>query len=195
MKKKLKVKKAALGRFFGRRGARPIPKPIGGRPGRPNPNLINPVRPGSQPLPPMQPSSQIDPNSPRNIIFANPSQTGGGKPFGPPQTVPGPDGTPIRNPILNLINPIRPNTGGGMGPLPNNLGATQQPVGDPRRGGAFIPGNRMQEMMRGPQQAAPAQPVPTQQAAPAQPVPAMKKGGAVRGVRIALRGAKKATIY
>lgn len=26
----------------------------------------------------------------------------------PPLTVPGPDGTPIRNPILNLINPVRP---------------------------------------------------------------------------------------
>ena len=34
-----------------------------------------------------------------------------------------------------------------------------------------------------------------QQPAPMQPVPAMKKGGVVRGVRIALRGAKKAKIY
>jgi hypothetical protein len=42
---------------------------------------------------------------------------------------------------------------GGMGPLPNNFGPMQGQVGDPRRGAAFIPGNPMQEIMRGPQQA------------------------------------------
>jgi len=151
-----------------------IRRPIGGRPRiNFNPNTINPIRPGMQP-----------------------SQTGGGKPFGPPQTVPGPDGTPIRNPILNLINPIRPpinissanstpvGVRDGMGPLPNNFGPMQQPVGDPRTGAAFIPGNRMQEMMRGPQQAAPTQ-----------PVPAMKKGGIVRGGRAETKGTRPAKLY
>jgi hypothetical protein len=118
-------------------------------------------------------------------------------------------GRPRINFNPNTINPIRPgmqqpiknlsNMGpinvspfnstpvgvrGGMGPLPNNLGATQQPVGDPRRGAAFIPGNRMQEMMRGPQQAAPVQ-----------PVPAMKKGGMVRGQGAAIRGTKFKGIF
>jgi hypothetical protein len=164
MKKKLKVKKAAIGSAIqGRRGGRSMPRPvIGGRPGiNVNPNLINPIRPGmqpgvtpfkpigpefgprDQPLPPMQPSSQIDPNSPRNIIFAN---------------------------------PVRPGT--QQSQLPTGQ------VGDPRLGAATIPGNKLQMQMRGPQQAAPVQ-----------PVPAMKKGGIVRGGRAETKGTRPAKLY
>jgi hypothetical protein len=197
MKKKLKVKKAAIGSAIqARRMVKPGTRPtMGGspRPGmqlpRPrinvNPNLIyDKPRPGvqpykpigpefgprDQPLPPMQPSSQIDPNSPRNIIFANPSQTGGGKPFGPPINISSANSTPVG---------VR----GGMGPRPNNFGPMQG-VGDPRLGAATIPGNQLQMQMRGPQQAAPVQ-----------PVPAMKKGGMVRGQGAAIRGTKFKGIF
>ena len=149
MKKKLKVKKAALGRFFGRKGrlqqgVTPLHPKI-----HSNPNLINPIRPGMQ-LPRL---TNINPN----LIYDKPR--------------PG-----MQQPIKNLSNmgpinvsPFNSTPGGvrgGMGPLPNNLGSSMP---NPSIGAA--------------------------QAAPAQPIAAMKKGGAVRGVRIALRGAKKAKIY
>jgi len=196
MKKKLKVKKAALGRFFGRKGrlqqgVTPLHPKI-----HSNPNLINPIRPGMQlPRP-----TNINPN----LIYDKPR--------------PG-----MQQPIKNLSNmgpinvsPFNSTPGGvrgGMGPLPNNLGPTA-PVGDPGmqqpiknlsnmgpinvspfnstpggvRGGMGPLPNNLGSSMPNPS-------IGAAQAAPAQPIAAMKKGGAVRGVRIALRGAKKAKIY
>jgi len=121
-----------------------------------DPNLIyDKPRPGMQQgVTPLYPRINVDPN----LIYDKPrpnfgqQQTGGGKPFGPPQTVPG--FTPIGvfdKPLVSAVGPQQ--TGFGLGPRENNFGPMQQPVGDPRRGAAFIPGNRMQEMMRGPQQA------------------------------------------
>jgi hypothetical protein len=226
VKKKLKVQKAALGRFARRRptpgpGVQPQQpfQPIQPRPGmstpfgpqqplprinvdpnliydkpRPGiplprinvaPNLINPVRPGMQPgvQQPQQPNPKLQ--NIYNIL----SGTGGPKQVQQPQ----PDVQPIMGtrPDGTLQN-MHPAAGGirpGVQPSgysqygPRGFGPMQG-VGDPRLGAATIPGNQLQMQMRGPQQAAPAQ-----------PVPAMKKGGAVRGVRIALRGAKKVKIY
>jgi hypothetical protein len=138
MKKKLKVKKAALGNFIGRRPSGPIntfnstPFPRG---------PINPVRPGMQ--------------------------LGGGQP--------------------------QPSPGFGLGPRPNNLGSMQG-VGDPRLGAPMIPGNQAQMMMRGPQQAAPAQPVPAMKKG-GMSKKKMQDGGMVRGSGAAIKGLKKVRIY
>jgi hypothetical protein len=174
MKKKLKVKKAFAGKMMraataqGKRVINPGRRPIinfGGPRGPKSSAVVNPVRPG------MQPSSDM-------ILPAMVGAT--------PQ------------PIKNI---------GGMGPLPNNLGPIQpssqiapnsprslpfasavgpsmQGVGDPRLGATTIPGNQLQMQMRGPQQAAPVQ-----------PVPAMKKGGMVRGGRKETKGLRKAKLY
>ena len=136
--------------------------------------------------------------------------------FGPPQTVPGPDGTPIKNPIFNIINPVGPRQiqqPGMQQPIPRDPGYESGPIGfprgpifansnatpfimhpaaggirpgDPRTGAPMIPGNRMQEMMRT---------APAQQTAPVQPVPAMKKGGVVRGGRAETKGTRPAKLY
>jgi hypothetical protein len=72
---------------------RPIgPRPIGPRPFQPGPN-VDPAGPRpEQVLPKMQPSSQIDPSSPRNLIFANPvkpNMQGIGDPRSGAATIPG----------------------------------------------------------------------------------------------------------
>ena len=113
-------------------------------------------------------------------------------PFGPRPGVQQPRAGTLENiaqiykPGMQQPIPRDPGYGNGYSQYgPRGFGPMQgQGVGDPRLGAATIPGNQAQMQMRGPTQAAPVQ-----------PVPAMKKGGAVRGVRIALRGAKKATIY
>jgi hypothetical protein len=69
-------------------------------------------------------------------------------------------------------------------PFASAVGPSMQGVGDPRLGAATIPGNPLQMQMRGPQQAAPVQ-----------PVPAMKKGGMVRGQGAAIRGTKFKGIF
>ena len=149
-----------------------VSTPFGPRPGIGA--IINPVRPGSGtdfdfgPRPGIQQPGMQQPGvqigtqigTQPGIIPRDPGYGSGsiGLPRGPINV----------SPFNSTPGGVR----GGMGPLPNNLGPMQQPVGDPRTGAAFIPGNRMQEMMKGPQQAAPTQ-----------PVPAMKKGGIVRGGR------------
>jgi|688.fasta_scaffold92650_3 hypothetical protein len=114
-------------------------------------NNIPRPRPGVQQPRPGIPSQGF-PVGPRQVQQPQPGIGGG-----PPQTVPGPDGTPIRNPIFNIINPIRPGMqpGGFGGGTDFNFGPRRpmQGVGDPRLGAATIPGNRIQMMMRGPQQA------------------------------------------
>jgi len=114
-------------------------------------NNIPRPRPGVQQPRPGIPSQGF-PVGPRQVQQPQPGIGGG-----PPQTVPGPDGTPIRNPIFNIINPIRPGMqpGGFGGETDFNFGPRRpmQGVGDPRLGAATIPGNRIQMMMRGPQQA------------------------------------------
>jgi len=97
---------------------------FGGRPGMQQPGVQSGRQPGVQPLP----SPGFTPIG----VFD--------KPLGPPINISSFNSTP---------GGVR----GGMGTLPNAFGPMQQPVGDPRTGAAFIPGNPMQEMMRGPQQA------------------------------------------
>ena len=115
-----------------------------------------------------------------------------GLPPRPPGTVPG-SGAGIVLP--GQINPFGPGglPIGGYGsqqpgimqqPIPRDPGYGSGPIGFPKGPINVSPFNSTPGGVRGPTQAAPVQ-----------PVPAMKKGGAVRGVRIALRGAKKATIY
>ena len=164
MKKKLKVKKAFLGKFFGRRGAsgRLIP------------------RPGMQPR------------------------------GGPPQMVPGPDGTPIRNPIFGLINPVRPGmqqqglqiiNGVKQLPDPSTIGSNMVPR--PMQPSSQINPNSPRSLpfasAVGPTMSRPpVMPNPSigaAQAAPVQPVPAMKKGGMVRGQGIAIKGTKFKGIF
>ena len=53
---------------------------------------------------PAQGRRVIGPQKPLTNLF-KPQQVLPRPPAGPPQTVPGPDGTPIRNPIFNIINP------------------------------------------------------------------------------------------
>jgi hypothetical protein len=215
MKKKLKVKKAFSGKMIkaataqGKKVIKPgflglPPRPPGTVPGSGagivKPGQINPFGPGGLPIGGYGNQSgitpvrgQILPSKPRdpNMYSTTPPRPGTQQPnsnlqnifnkfggMGPPQVQLG-------------VQPIVPRDYGfGSGPMQQ----PQQPVGDPRRGAAFIPGNPMQEMMRGPQQAAPAQPVPTQQAAPVQPVPAMKKGGVVRGGRAEIKGTRPAKL-
>jgi hypothetical protein len=213
MKKKLKVKKAFSGKMIkaataqGKKVIKPgflglPPRPPGTVPGSGAgivlPGQINPFGPGGLPIGGYGNQSgitpvrgQILPSKPRdpNMFSTTPPRPGMQQPQ-PSQGF---------TPLSGLGNPISQGvaqqTGFGLGPRPNNFGPMQQPVGDPRRGAAFIPGNPMQEMMRGPQQAAPAQPVPTQQAVPVQPVPAMKKGGVVRGGRAETKGTRPAKLY
>jgi hypothetical protein len=160
-----------------------IRRPIGGRPRiNFNPNTINPLGPGI---------------------------TGGGKPiipkdFGfrsgpgvsqPPQLFT--NGVPATPNIGMLGNPVRPGmqqsslqiiNGVKQLPDPSTVGSNMvpRPIQPSSQIGPNSPRSLPFASAVGPSM---------QQAAPVQPVPAMKKGGAVRGVRIALRGAKKATIY
>jgi hypothetical protein len=174
VKKKLKVKKAGLGMFF--------KKKSGGKP--------TPLRPR---IPGMR-SQQPGPIGQLGMVGAPPqliNQTRPGMQQSSLQIINGvkqlPDPSTIgSNMVPRSMQPssqIDPSSPRSL-PFASAVGPSMQGVGDPRLGAATIPGNQLQMQMRGPTQAAPVQ-----------PVPAMKKGGAVRGVRIALRGAKKATIY
>ncbi len=68
---------------------------------------MRPLPPGYNPKgnPRPRPITNFGGPRPRPGVLQNqPLQPG----FGPPQMVPGPDGTPIRNPIFGAINPVRP---------------------------------------------------------------------------------------
>jgi hypothetical protein len=173
MKKKLKVKKAFLGMMAKSiRPGTPIRKkitnifPKGPRPitnfggPRPRPStVINPVRPGMQ-----QSSLQI---------------INGVKQLPDPSTI----GSNMVPRSMQPSSQIDPNSPRSL-PFASAVGPSMQGVGDPRLGAATIPGNPLQMQMRGPQQAAPVQ-----------PVPAMKKGGMVRGQGAAIRGTKFKGIF
>lgn len=159
------------------------PRPIGPRPVF-DPRTINPVRPGmQQPRPGMFPSTIVNPirqpgriNTFNSTPFPRQSQanTFNSTPPRPPQLFV--DGIPATPNIGAMGNPI------SQPDIQQTLPTA--PIGDPRLGAAIIPGNKMQEMMRGPQQAAPVQ-----------PVAAMKKGGVVRGGRAEIKGTRPAKLY
>jgi hypothetical protein len=183
MKKKLKVKKAFRGSAIqARRMVKPGTRPtMGGSP-----------RPGMQLPRPINVNPNLIYDKPRQLTqpALGSSVLGGGRPINVnPNLIydkPRPGMQQSQQPAPVMIQPAVVGASpvrGGMGPRPNNFGPMQG-VGDPRRGAAFIPGNSMQEMMRGPQQAAPVQ-----------PVPAMKKGGMVRGQGAAIRGTKFKGIF
>ncbi len=162
MKKKLKVKKAFLGMMAKSiRQGTPIRKKITNIfPKGPRPStIINPVRPGMQ-----QQELQI---------------INGVKQLPDPSTI----GSNMVPRPMQPSSQIDPNSPRSL-PFASAVGPSMQGVGDPRLGAATIPGNPLQMQMRGPQQAAPVQ-----------PVPAMKKGGMVRGQGAAIRGTKFKGIF
>jgi hypothetical protein len=212
MKKKLKVQKAALGRFARRRPTPLQPRPgvqLGTQPGftiptsnvGPNDPGIIPRDPGygsgprGTPRPPQLFVNGL-PSTPNIGAMGNPirqpgmqqsqANTFNSTPFprgsGMQQTQPSPGFTPLSGLGNPISQEVAQQTGFGLGPRPNNFGPMQG-VGDPRLGAATLPGNVLQMQMRGPQQAAPAQ-----------PVPAMKKGGVVRGGRAEIKGTRPAKL-
>ena len=222
MKKKLKVKKAALGSMMkaataqGKKVIKPgflglPPRPPGTVPGSGagivKPGQINPFGPGGLPIGGYGNQSGITPV--RGQILPS-------KPRDPNMysTTPPRPGTQQPNPNLqNIFNKF-----GGTGPkqtqpqpgvqplIPRDYGYGSGPIMGTRPDGTpqnmhpaasgIRPGVQPLPASPGPLGGQLTQPAPMQQqAAPVQPVPAMKKGGVVRGGRAETKGTRPAKLY